>query len=106
MKKLIIISSGFVLVCLIVSFGILPNLRHISSADSGSDNKASSHSITYIVKNFNGRIAVFEDESTTPFKITEINIKNLPKEDQILLENGIRADSKEQLNSILEDYCS
>lgn len=107
MKKLIIISSGFVIVCIIVAFGILPNIRNISSADDNSSNdKASSHSITYIVKNFNGRVAVFEDSNSTPFRVTDVNIKDLPKDDQILLESGITANSKEQLNSILEDYLS
>lgn len=104
MKKLIIISSGFIIVCIIISFGILPNLKDISSADD--DEITSSQSITYVVKNFNGSIAVFEYGNDTPFKVTDINVKNLPYDDQNLLSQGIKVKTKEELKLVLEDYCS
>ena len=104
MKKLIISTICFVAACMIFSFGILPNLNKAQASDT-SEPKSSS-SLTYIVKNFNGNVAVFETGSSTPFRVTEVQINTLPFEDQKNLEIGITVTSKEQLYSLLEDLCS
>ncbi len=108
MKKLIISTSCFVIVCLIFSFAILTKITNASEEyldQNLSDEKSSKNSI-YIVKNFNGNVAIFESEKSEPIKITEVYVNNLPYQDQQNLEIGISVESKEELNFLLEDLCS
>lgn len=60
----------------------------------------------YSVKEYDGCIAVFEAGSTTPFRKTEISVKSLPEADQKILKNGIKIESGEELDRVLEDYLS
>lgn len=61
----------------------------------------------YIIKDYEGKIAVFDiNDEEKPSKIIPISVKDLPEADKNLLKEGIFAENKEVLNSILEDYCS
>lgn len=60
----------------------------------------------YKIKEYKGNIAVFEAGETKPFRITEIEVKNLPEADQKELKNGIKAKDYNQLQELLEDYLS
>lgn len=60
----------------------------------------------YYVRDFNGNIAVFVSGSDKPFKVTSTRTSTLPKPDIIKLKNGIYAQNKQELERILEDYCS
>ena len=64
------------------------------------------HNLVYVVKEYNGHIAIFEENSDTPFKITDVLLSELPDGDKKLLNKGIPASSSRELNCILEDYCS
>lgn len=61
---------------------------------------------TYCVKEYKGNIAVFEQSKEKPFKITNIAVDELPTEDQKLLKKGIEVSGQEELNNLIEDYCS
>lgn len=64
-------------------------------------------SISYIVKDFKGNVAVFEKNSENhPFKVTKVFTKRLPRKDQLILKNGIEVENQNELNSLLEDLCS
>ncbi len=64
-------------------------------------------SISYIVKDFNGNIAVFTKNATSrPFKITDVYTKRLPMKDQLILKKGIEVETQNELNLLLEDLCS
>ena len=107
MKKLIIISSCIVVLCLIVSFGVLPSIKNISNENNVQENDTSSSvNLTYVVKSFNGNIAVFDGIHETPFRITDVPVNSLPYTDQEILKKGIAVSSKTELTKILEDYCS
>lgn len=60
----------------------------------------------YYVKEYKGNIAVFEESKEKPFRITNIAVDELPAEDQKLLKQGIEVSGKEELNDLIEDYCS
>ena len=107
MKKLIITSSCIVVLCLIVSFGVLPSIKNISNKDDIQEsNTSSSVNLTYVVKSFNGNIAVFDGVHDTPFRIMDVPVNSLPYTDQEILKKGIAVSSKTELTKILEDYCS
>lgn len=104
MKKLITISGLIVVICLITSFLILPNIKSASTNDATSSIVSSS--LTYVIKNFNGSVAVFEEGNDKPFKITGVSVNTLPYADQEVLKNGIIVNSQSELTRLLEDYCS
>lgn len=113
MKKLIILTACFVVISSIISFTILPTIKNnnasgitYNSSEEPVSSSCSSYVLTYVVKNFNGNIAVFEGNNEKPFKITDVLIKDLPYADQELLLNGIFATKVSEVNQILEDYCS
>ena len=57
-------------------------------------------------KEYNGKIAVYSSNSDKPIEITNASTAKLPKSDQEALKDGIKAESKKELNRLLEDFCS
>ena len=76
----------------------------VSAADSKKETPVTDSG--YTVKNYKGNIAVFEQGKDAPFRTTGIAVKELPPADRALLDKGINASDQEELNLILEDYCS
>jgi hypothetical protein len=63
-------------------------------------------SLAYIVKDYNGKVAVFEKDKIEPFKITDCLVSHLPNYDQRILKDGIEVKTELELERLLEDYCS
>lgn len=118
MKK--IIFGIFIIILLVLVFIFLPIKKNDDSPNNfNSENDQNvlqnddlnfedkSKINGYIIKDYEGKIAVFDiNDEEKPSKITPISVKDLPEADKNLLKEGIFAESKEVLNSILEDYCS
>ncbi len=67
--------------------------------------QSSSKAETFIVKEYNGKIAVFEDAKAQPLYVLDTPyIYDLPTYDRELLKVGITALSQQELQQILEDY--
>lgn len=60
----------------------------------------------YELKEYEGTIAIFKTGKKSPLKTTSIAVNDLPKTDREMLKAGIKASSEEELNILLEDYCS
>ncbi len=60
----------------------------------------------YRVSVFNGKLAVFDNNSKLPYKVYDTYIDSLPEEDRIMIEKGIFTDSSSELMKIIEDYTS
>ncbi|MDP4119883.1 MAG: BofC C-terminal domain-containing protein [Bacillota bacterium] len=121
MKKLFTVTGIIIVLCLVVSAGIMPVLQNVRAVDekrntqistvtgrnvSSSGNSALQQAISYIVKDYNGKIAVFEEGQTEPFKVTNVPTNSLPKVDQNALKKGIKVKGQKELIKILQDYCS
>lgn len=107
MNKRIIFSLTFTFIFLI-SVGTISAVVPNSGA-SAPNSEAQKIDLTekyFIVKDFYGKIAVFENDSDEPIKITDSFISYLPEYDRQQLKNGVRADSEKELKRLLEDYCS
>lgn len=106
MKKIFMVLSCFLAV---FALFILFNIQHVDKNNGSAIDISQEeyHSkLSYIVKSYNGNIAIFENNNNDPFKITNTRLKDLPDEDKKLLNNGIRVSDYNELNCILEDYCS
>ena len=53
-----------------------------------------------------GRIALWKDGERTPWRIFPYPVSVLPEEDRNALQNGIRVDTMEDLNRLLENFLS
>ena len=61
----------------------------------------------YILRNYDGHIGIFYGEfDKVPAIETDIQVSTLREIDQKLLEDGIRADSYEEILKLLEDFNS
>ncbi len=118
MKKLIAGGACFLILLIGAVFWIFKNSRVTHKEESkpviekpvvsAADNKKETPSVKtgYTVKDYKGTIAVFEQGKDKPFRTTGIAVNELPPADRALLEKGIDASDQEELNLILEDYCS
>lgn len=116
MKKMIAVTGCFVIFCLIINSILIPSLPSVNAENTPSTTQTSSaeesSEITsqlkefYILKDYNGKIAVYSSLLDKPIEITDASITKLPKSDQDALKSGIKADTKKELNRLLEDFCS
>lgn len=107
MKKSLKISIVF-LILSIVCFAIILTFFIKSLKNNQIDtpkefDKPPNNSLSYIVKDFNGSVAVFEPENPKPVRVTDVYISHLPKSDQKMLSHGIRVKNQSELNTLLED---
>ncbi len=58
----------------------------------------------YTVREYEGRIAVFEGDAAAPSRVLPTEVTQLPEEDRQLLGQGLCASTQAELQRILEDY--
>lgn len=63
-------------------------------------------SISYTVSEYEGKVAVFKNSDKVPFEVYESYVSLLPESDRERLKKGIRTESTEELQKIIEDYTS
>ena len=107
MKKIFIGTISFIIFCfLLVGTFLIFKKKPTQNNEKVKDNKVKS-SISYIVKDFKGNVAVFtKNAKDRPFKVTKVVTERLPREDQLILKNGVEVENQCELNSLLEDLCS
>ncbi len=113
MKKLVIVTGIVLIFMLMLNAEIIPALaqRKANNTDEPDNTQISSQSQTvkyhsYVVKEYNGKIAVFEKGSQSPYRTTDMYINFLPEYDKALLSTGIEVDTQAEVNKVLEDYIS
>lgn len=103
MKKLILIFGAFAIICVIISFvaeqSVLSLERELMPSESVSESDE-----VYNIKSENGRIVVYRGDELLMRTDTAVN--TLPKRDQKQLLYGIVAYSKQEMERVLQDYCS
>lgn len=101
-KHLFIISSIFILSTIIN----VSALNDISSLEKTNKPVVTEKELQqYILKDYNGRIALFVSENETPIEVFEIFTTSLPQQDAALIKKGIHV-TTEELKNILEEYTS
>lgn len=77
-----------------------------SSQESSEINTLTSSIDVFTVKEYNGKIGIFFNEDPVPYQELNVDVSMLPDDAKKLLKDGIRAHSKAELNSIIENYDS
>lgn len=116
MKKMIAVTGCFVIFCLMINGLLIPSLPSVNAENtpqttqtsSAKENSESSPQPDqfYMLKTYNGKIAVYSSDSDIPIEITGASVAKLPKSDQQALKEGIKVNTKKELNRLLEDFCS
>ena len=104
MKKLILIFGSFAIICVIISYFVGTDVSAKNHDAQAVETQEVTTPAAYTVKSENGRIVVYEQDEL--FYKTMTMVKTLPIKDQETLLYGIPARSKEEVNRILEQYCS
>ena len=60
----------------------------------------------YTIKDYNGKVAVFENDNTYPQNVYDSYTSVLPENDQKRLREGIVVTNTAELQRIIEDYTS
>lgn len=60
----------------------------------------------YTVTEYRGKIAVFKNSESVPVDIFDVYVSTLPQHDRTQIEEGIRIETPEELQKIIEDYTS
>ncbi len=102
MKIHLFIISALILLSVILITGSTNNQKgrmNISKTEISQTER------NYILKDYNGRIALFFENDEKPLKIYDIFTDSLPEYDAKSLKIGINV-NKEELNNVLSDYIS
>lgn len=74
----------------------------VSSAVSLEDTTA----YPYLLRAYDGKLAVFTTNLVEPDMVFDVYIKTLPEYDREQLERGVRVPDYESLTALIEDYIS
>ena len=64
---------------------------------------ASADSVCYVLREYNGKIALMEEGATEPLAIYQTPISSLYPADAELIKSGIRLESAAELSQLIED---
>ncbi len=68
--------------------------------------RAAQQHLDFILKEYNGHLALFREHSEKPYRILELEVYLLSEEEQAAIAEGITAKSEEELEALLEDWDS
>lgn len=71
--------------------------------ENKSETPTENESQGYLVKEYQGQIGIFSSDGTL-LEILDTYVKTLPEADRALLGEGIWVETREALNSLIEDY--
>lgn len=95
MKKIFFLCLGL--------FAVVLLCLNLPSENTSFQNESLTVASTYTVREYEGQVAVFSDDSEMPVKVFDTAVSVLPKSDRELLELGITVDTPEELQKLIED---
>lgn len=105
MKKSDMVGIGLAVVVLVLSISVFFYAVGQSEEVAGAQN---SEPVTwqYIIREYNGNIAVYENGTDVPFELYEVPVETLPEKDVKSLQDGIQVRTEQELRRLLEDLTS
>ena len=105
-KKSLIISITIIFIIITISTTTLL-LIAVTNQNVTTNTKAlekEQKNYSYLMKDVNGKINIFEKNNTTPTIILEKPTIFLPEFDRKILSEGIYLSNKKELSNLIEDY--
>lgn len=82
--------------------GTKNNMTYMNASSSNMENNV--QNIQYIVKEYDGKVAVFKLGENEPAETLDIDITSLPFSDRAALKEGISLQDTKKLNQLIEDF--
>lgn len=93
--------SGFIVIC------TLGQTIHYQKVEAKTSNHAQQlEQVKYVVREYEGNIGVFRGDAEKPFRIVDFEMSLLSEYDRAQIEEGIIMESKEELDTFIEDITS
>lgn len=77
-----------------------------SPAQAAPISTSTSSSVGYILGEYDGQLALYRSDSSSPYKKLSYNISMLTEYDREQVLNGIYVDTEAELNALIEDLTS
>ncbi len=97
-------SLTVVMACTLLLAVIYIPLQPEAAAEAGQSQEADYPA--YVLKDYYGKIAVFETSKDQPDIVFDVYVSTLPEFDQQALQTGVFAQDMKELNRLIEDYTS
>lgn len=86
-----------------ILFSVLFLIQDVPAENTVSQTTAQQ---TYLLKDYQGKIALYTEGAKTPQKVYDVYLTNLPELDQQNLKEGIPVLDQKHLEKLLEDFDS
>ena len=112
MRNAILITLVSILVISLITIGAvyaLPSQPPGELLPSSVPEAASSEdpsTYPYLLRAYEGKLGVFTTDLVQPDMVFDVYVKTLPEYDQRELEKGVRVETFDKLNALIEDYIS
>lgn len=103
-NRIIQASLTVAMACTLLLAVIYIPLQPPAAAETGQNQTTSYPS--YMLKDYHGKIAVFETDKDQPDIVFDVYVSTLPEFDQKALKTGVFAQDMKELNRLIEDYTS
>ncbi len=60
----------------------------------------------FLLSVYEGRIAIWKDDQKSPMMVFPYSVNSLPSTERLMLEEGIRFNSMDELRQMIADYLS
>ena len=120
-KRLLVTVASLLLVCAVAAGAALfpgrgaapPVVPHMPAAEASRPRTLPPQPLPpreldylYVIREYEGRIAVFGKGSDVPEMVLETFVRHLPIYDRIQLREGVKVHSAQELHARIEDYTS
>lgn len=108
-KSSVYAICGLILLAFAFKFAFLKNKNSDEELVENSINVTTFQPVEeykYLLKEFNGKLAVFENGEKAPKMIFDVSIDSLPEVDALALKNGLKIKNEQELNDRIEDFIS
>lgn len=103
MKRKRLLGTVYSVFCILI-FILLFIMISLKNSQELPQNPYISVENYYTVSEYQGKIAVFKNKDKIPFEIYESYVETFPEHDRELLKKGIRVETAEDLQKVIEDY--
>ena len=105
MKRLVCITGVILIGCVCITVMSSPS-KAVNTGVEAVATAPDEQITSYIIKAENNKIVVYKKGEKTPYIVTETYVDSLPKNDILLLNEGIEIQGKKNLQKSLQDFCS
>lgn len=77
-----------------------------NTSQSASVGSAAQADYPYLLRSYEGKLAVFTQNTVQPDMVFDVYVRTLPEADREQLARGVRVETYEKLTALIEDYIS